>query len=98
MDPNPAIYNKENVPTGLKCFHSGECHICKDGNPIALDTNFNITGYVAIPVHTMIGGVSATYRKWKTQTTNALQHIPVRSHDISSGTKAWIACNAAHII
>ena len=69
MDPNPAIYNTENVPTGLKCFHSGECHICKDGNPIAIDTNFNITGYVAIPVHTMIGGMSATYRKWKTQTT-----------------------------
>ena len=55
-----------NVPRGLKCFHSGECLVCKPGNRIALDTNFDCTN-VAILVKTKINGQSKNFYK---RTTN----------------------------
>ena len=66
MDPNPEIYNAINVPNSLKCFNSGECHVCKPGNQIALDNNFNCPN-VGILVLTRINGESKNFCK---RTTN----------------------------
>ena len=60
MDPDPGIYNALTVPNNLKCFNSGECHICKPGNAISLDTNFNCPN-VAIPIRTIMNGEKKTY-------------------------------------
>ena len=70
MNPNPGIYNSVTVPNGLKCFNSGECHICKPGDAISMDTNFNCPN-VAMLIPTTINGGSTTFCK-RTTNTNGL--------------------------
>ena len=93
MNPNPEIYNAINVPNGLKCFYSGECHVCKKQNPIPKDVNFE-GPTVSIPILTTINGVSKLVSK-SSKNANGIV-IPLNpsssANDVSNGcvvTDTW---------
>ena len=66
------------VPNALKCFNSGECHICKPGDPISTDTNFDCPN-VAMLVPTSINGGSTTFCM-RTTNTKGLTSNGLRSY------------------